>query len=99
MEAKDTIIKDELIKVAMSDIKNRWLHSKGRKTTFEYDCFDDIMQTNRFVQADVSFKAGIKLVADWVEEHTTITYGRAPLKIKWQSLNPVMWQAFLKGEK
>lgn len=58
MKAEDTIIKDEVIKVAMSDIKNRWLHSKGKKDTFEHDCFDDIIQTNRFVQADVSFSKG-----------------------------------------
>ena len=45
------------------------------------------------------FKAGMQEVAEWIEEHTTITYGRAPLKIKWQSLNPVAWQAFLKERK
>jgi len=46
---------------------------------------------------DKGKQEGIKLVVDWIEEHTTITYGRAPLKIKWQSINPVAWQAFLKG--
>jgi len=40
---------------------------------------------------------GIEKVVKWVAEHSTITYGRAPLKIKWQSINPVAWQAFRKG--
>ena len=59
-KAKDTVITDEVTKLAMSDIKNRWLHSTGRKTTFEHDCIEEIISTNRQIQADVSFKAGVK---------------------------------------
>jgi len=66
-------------------------------------------QTDREIESQQAYEAGkdagrkegeqqgIEKVVKWVEEHSTITYGRAPLKIKWQSINPVAWQAFLKG--
>jgi len=43
-----------------------------------------------------SQQLGIREVVEWVEEHGISTYGRAPLKIKWQSVNPIEWQAKLK---
>ncbi len=51
-ENKPPLLTDEKIKLAMSDIKNRWLHSKGKKTFFEYDCFFEIISINRFAQRE-----------------------------------------------
>ena len=58
MNAEDTVITDETTKMAMSDIKNRWLHGNGKKDTFEHDCIDEIISTQRQIQAEISFKAG-----------------------------------------
>ena len=46
-----------------------------------------------------SFKAGVEEgktfgraeVVEWIKENGHVTYGRAPLKIKWYAFNPVEW--------
>jgi len=63
-EMTERLLTDEEIKLGMSDIKNQWLHSKGRKTVFEKDCFDSIINLNRFAQNIKTLKA----VGEWLNE-------------------------------
>ena len=87
MEAKDTVMNKEKLKQI-----NDAMPPEAK--------YGDVFETIAYNQAEISFplgeQQGIEKVVEWMEEHSIITYGRAPLKIKWQSINPVAWQAFLK---
>lgn len=69
MSQEDRLLKSE-DKLAMSDIKNRWLHStggEGDKTNFEHDCIDEIIHTQRVIQDAKSYAQSLKDVGEWAE--------------------------------
>ena len=66
------LLTDEELKLGMSDIKNLWLHSTGRKTVFEKDCFDSIINLNRFAQDAKTHKETLKEVGEWLEDEYLI---------------------------
>jgi hypothetical protein len=69
------VIKDDVVRLAISDIKNRWLHSErgtGDPCHFEHDCFDAIIYTYCLVQARASFKAAVDLFCPQIGGKNTI---------------------------
>ena len=93
MEAKDTVMNaNDLCRLVCSEHRSATLEGKNCDGL---DC--EVCQLTK--QAEISFKAGIKLVVEWIQEHSASEASYTDdlhMTRSWLELPHSLWQAKLK---